>query len=180
MSKQTNGVASAEQTLAALEVKRAACVKRGTELQDERTALAFSAHANNDAKAKTRLEQVHTAIATHASELASLDAALKSAGDRVAIARRAEALADDRAEADELRKVFARFQHVAKEMDQHLLGFALGASEWKRLVDEIHRLGRAGPPTSAQYLTFSQIATAAVLMGLPWSRTFGGRPAAHF
>jgi hypothetical protein len=45
---------------------------QGTELQDERTSLAFSAHANNDAKAKSRLEEVHGLIATHASELAVL------------------------------------------------------------------------------------------------------------
>jgi hypothetical protein len=46
-------------------------------------ALAYSAHADNDTKSAHRLEEVHTAIATHASTLASLDAALRAAGNKL-------------------------------------------------------------------------------------------------
>jgi septal ring factor EnvC (AmiA/AmiB activator) len=80
----------AEAVVAKLEAKRAQLIKSGTDLADERAALAYSAHANNDAKAKSRLEQVHSAIATHSSELASLDAALRAATERVAQARQQE------------------------------------------------------------------------------------------
>lgn len=84
-------VEQAEKIIATLERKREACLRTGVELQDERTALAYSAHADSDAKAKNRLEEVHALIATHASELANLDAALRAACERVVKAREHEA-----------------------------------------------------------------------------------------
>jgi hypothetical protein len=46
----TNSLEKAESTVAQLEQKRSACVRRGTELADERSALAFAAHAFIDAQ----------------------------------------------------------------------------------------------------------------------------------
>src|SRR5262249_9734736 len=83
-------VEKAETVIADLEAKRAACVKRGTELADERAAVALAAHTG-DAKARKRLDEINAAIASHASELASFDAALKAAGERLLRAQSAEA-----------------------------------------------------------------------------------------
>src|SRR5690242_18631209 len=83
-------IEKAETVLAELEAKRAACVKRGTELADERAAVALDAHTGN-IKARKRLDEINTAIATHGSELASLGAAIKAAGERLQQAQAAEA-----------------------------------------------------------------------------------------
>jgi hypothetical protein len=61
--------------IADLERKRDDCVKRGTELSDERANTALGAHTG-DAKAAKRLQEIHTALTTQGSELASFDAAL--------------------------------------------------------------------------------------------------------
>ena len=69
-----------------LEEKRVACIKTGTDLADERANVALAAHTG-DAKAAKRLQEIHQAIATHSSELASINAALRAAGERVVTAR---------------------------------------------------------------------------------------------
>jgi hypothetical protein len=88
-------VEQAESVVAKLEAKRAACVKRGTELADERAATALEAHTGN-AKAAKRLGEIHTALATQSSELASFDAALNAAGEHHAAAQAAKAREVDR------------------------------------------------------------------------------------
>jgi chromosome segregation ATPase len=70
-------VEKAEAVVAQLEQKRAACMKHGTELQDERANVALDAHTG-DAKARQRLNEINSEIAVHASELASLDAAMRA------------------------------------------------------------------------------------------------------
>src|SRR5262249_3766345 len=96
-------VEKCETTNRDLEAKRAACVKRGTELAYERAAVALAAHTG-DAKAAKRLAEIHTAIATHGSELASIDAAIKAAGDRLQRAQAAESQTQARKVARELLK----------------------------------------------------------------------------
>ena len=84
MSKQTNpeqtnnSVADAERVLAELEAKRAACVTRGTDLADERASVALAAHTG-DAAARKKLDALNRESAEHASELRSIDEALKAA-----------------------------------------------------------------------------------------------------
>jgi hypothetical protein len=75
-------VEQAMKVVAQLEAKREACVRAGTELHDERANVPLSAHTG-DAKARKRLDEINTAVATHASELASLDAALRAAADKL-------------------------------------------------------------------------------------------------
>jgi chromosome segregation ATPase len=88
----------AEAVVVQLEQKRSACIARGTELQDERANVALDAYTS-DPKARRRLDEINAAVATHASELASLDAALRVAAERLDRARAAEATASDRAAA---------------------------------------------------------------------------------
>src|SRR5262249_18474024 len=77
-----NEVQKSKAVIADLETKHAACVKRGTELADERAAVALDAHTGN-VKARKRLDEINAAIATHGSELSSIDAAIKAAGERL-------------------------------------------------------------------------------------------------
>jgi hypothetical protein len=62
-------VKEAEAVVAQLEQKRIKCVARGTELADERASIALLAHADNDAKARKRLNEINSEIAVHSSEL---------------------------------------------------------------------------------------------------------------
>ena len=138
-------VEKAEGVVAALERKREACLRAGVELQDERTALAFSAHADGDAKAKSRLEVVHGLIATHSSELASLDAALRAAAERLAKARQAEAARTDKAAAGELIKELNRFRGIGRELDAALAAVSTNGAALHECLGKIHALGSQFP-----------------------------------
>lgn len=163
-------VADAERVLASLDQKRKACVQRGTELCDERANVALAAHTG-DAKARKQLDEINTALGTHASELASLDAALAAAASALARAQQQAETAADRKAACELRVAFDRFVTLGEEADRALATFLAASVEMKAVMDEIHSLG-GGAPTGQQFLTFGSMATDAVLMMTPWKREY--------
>jgi hypothetical protein len=140
MSKEYN-VQDAQQLIASLQARRDACVKHGVELSDERASLSFAAHGEGDAKAKKRLSEVHDALVRHASELSSLDDALRVAGDRLAAAKRLESEAADHVKA---RSVLA----LVDEMDS-----------------EIHSLARAADVLVASLNALVKLHTKAVQLG---------------
>jgi hypothetical protein len=78
-----------------LRQKRDALVARGVELADERASIALAAHTG-DSKASKRLLEVNAALAVRASEVESIDAAIKAAGEKCAAAEQAEVRKDDR------------------------------------------------------------------------------------
>jgi hypothetical protein len=160
----------AEKIVADLERKREACVARGTELADERGALAFAAHANNDAKAKARLEAIHDAISKHASELSSLDAALRSASERLERARQAEATKADRETAKALKAVCAEFLALAELADQQAAAFTATCNALERAGSALSQAGL--PPSPMQRVAFLSRAIWTALMDLPqaWRR----------
>jgi hypothetical protein len=100
-----SSVEKASSIVTQLEQKRSACIRRGTELADERSALAFSAYAENDPKSARKLEEIHNAISVHASTLATLDSTLRGAHARLERARQAEATKADRETAKALKAV---------------------------------------------------------------------------
>ena len=117
-------VEKAEKVAASLEAKREACVKHGTELQDERANVALSAHTG-DAKARERLDEINSEIAVHASELASLDTALRAALERLERARPQGATRADRAAAQQLEFTsdFGNWSRVAFISSSRLFRF---------------------------------------------------------
>src|SRR5262245_33135926 len=74
-----------------LEGKRTVAAARLSELQGEREALAWSAHAEGDKKAKARLDQIHRDIAVLTVQLESHGSAIVVQQSRIAQARDAEA-----------------------------------------------------------------------------------------
>jgi hypothetical protein len=168
-------VKKAEQTLATLEAKRAACVKRGTELADERAAVALSAHTG-DAKAAKRLAEIHTAIATHASELASFDAAIKAASERLQQARRTEAQTQARKAARELLKRANAIVKYAQTLDD---ANAIKVEASRAIADELTEMRAlahgAGlyAPTHEQFLALGSRADQTAHMATPFAREFG-------
>jgi hypothetical protein len=100
MSEQSD-VEKAKAVIWALEAKRETCIQRGRELADERASVALAAHTG-DQKAAKKLESIHQAIVVHGSELASLDAALRAAGEKLQAAERVvEAIGADIFAADD-------------------------------------------------------------------------------
>jgi hypothetical protein len=100
-----------------LEAKRAAAVKHGTDLADERANVALAAHTGDD-KAAKRLEEIHAAIVRHGSELASLDAAIRAAGTKVDAAQRAAAAEKRKAAIKEQQKLSKEFRELGPFLDK--------------------------------------------------------------
>jgi molecular chaperone GrpE (heat shock protein) len=167
-SKQTNTVAACEATLAGLEKKREACVRRGTELQDERANVALAAHTG-DAAARKRLDAINRESAEHASELQSLDAALRAAAERVAVARRAEAEEQDRANAAQVRKVLGEFVECGHELDDALNDVAQLGYAMIELLSKLHGLG-VSFPSHEQLSVLGWQCVLTSLMASPWRK----------
>jgi hypothetical protein len=69
-------VLACQETLAALEAKRAELVARGEKLPELRRGAAFAAHVEGNEEARNALDAVNVEVATHASELASAESVL--------------------------------------------------------------------------------------------------------
>jgi len=161
----TTEIEKAEQTLATLQAKRAARIKRGTDLADERAAVALDAHTGN-AKAAKRLAEIHSAIATHGSELTSIDAAIAVAQRNVESAKAAEAAAEQKRIAEQARLIIDRADSLFASADKHLkLALeALKAADAR--IEELHARGFAFP-TAIQVRTNALFAVQSSLMALP-------------
>src|SRR5262249_9845936 len=163
-------VKKCEATIGDLEHKRAACTKRGTELADERAAVALDAHTGN-AKAAKRLAEIHSAIAMHGSELASLDAAIKAAGERLRQAQEAEARAEERRIALEIRKLAKELKEAGRIADEGLAMFADATNAMHHIVCRLNALG-LGNPSALQFVSLGERAVRTVLMETAFRRAF--------
>jgi hypothetical protein len=150
MSKQSYSVQDAQQLIEELKYKRDVCTRRGVELADERAALAFAAHADGDVRARKRLQEIHDAIARHASELTSIDEALRVAGERQEAARRAEAAAADYAKAREVLT-------LADSFDSEVHSLARAADVLVQSTNSIIRLHTKMSALDAQRPTRMQL-----------------------
>jgi hypothetical protein len=167
----TTDIEKAGHTLAALQTKREDWIKRGTELADERSSVAFNAHACGDQKSRAKLDKLNTEIATHASELASLDSAIAEANSRLANAKHNAALAADREQATELAEVLETFVECGRGIDAALTIII----ERSRLMEKtLHRMNQLGAhsPNRNQLETLGALALHTALMQTPWTREF--------
>jgi hypothetical protein len=164
-------IEKAEKTLADLQTKRDSWVKRGTELADERSSVAFAAHTGGDKSARNKLDKLNTEIATHASELASLDSAIAEANTRLAHAKHTAAIAQDRANAEQLRECVAALAELGEEIDSALSDAAAHIANMPALLNKIHALGCASP-SHQQFAVLGAQAIKTFLMSLPFTREF--------
>jgi len=168
-------VKKAETVIADLEAKRAACVKRGAELADERAAVALAAHTG-DAKARKRLDEINTAIATHASELASFDAALKAAGERLLRAQSAEAKKNASKAAKQLLTMADAIVQHAQSLDD---ANAIRVEASRALADELMQMRSLAQglgmfvPSHEQLFAMGSRADQTATMQTPWAREVG-------
>jgi hypothetical protein len=160
----TDAVAIAERVLAQLETKRQTSNERATALADERNALAYKAHVENEAKAVKRLSQINNELAVFASEASSIESAITEAQHHLEIARHDAATAHDRAQAAELRHFAKRLIELTDVMDACFEDFNSAAAELKSVVDGIHQRGCPGP-TGQSFMVGGKLAFLTALMG---------------
>jgi hypothetical protein len=91
-NKQTSAtipetVADAEQAIANLEATRVRLIERGNELSNVRASVAYKALSDGDKAARATLDRINRETVEHSSELASIDAALVTARQRLEAAR---------------------------------------------------------------------------------------------
>jgi chromosome segregation ATPase len=158
-------IEKAEKVLADLQTKQRDLARKAVELADERQQLGFAAHADGNKKARARLDEINGAIAVHQSETASLEAAITEATKRLAQAKQAAALAQDRANAEQLRDTITEFVALGEEIDAALTDAAAHIANMPALLNKIHALGSPAP-SHEQFRVLGAQAVKTHLMGL--------------
>jgi chromosome segregation ATPase len=168
-------IKKAEATVAELQRKREQAVQRATELSDERAACSYSAHVQHDHESRKRLSEINQALALHASELASIDAAIVEASKRVQQAQAAET-AEARAEqAEKLIEAASLLRDVGRDLDSALFGLVTSGEVLAKMVDDVHALGLSHP-NHQQVLSMGERAIGTVLMNTVWKRSYSPIP----
>jgi len=168
MSK--NAIEKAEQTLAKLESKCAECVRQGTELADERAAVALDAHTGND-KARKRLNEINSAISTHTSELASFDAAIKAAQQKLADAQDSQRRAEEALTAGELKELAQIMSAAGVRADKALKQLIEASNDIKKCIQATSQRGLANP-TAQQLQSLGRRAILGAIVGSPFKTEF--------
>jgi hypothetical protein len=108
-----------DEALQLLETKRAALIERGKQLPALRRAAAYAAHTG-DTEARRALDKVNAEIATHESELQSVDDAIHQGQNQRLIAQARERDLADRAKAKEAIEILAAFRQAGTDLDRAL------------------------------------------------------------
>jgi hypothetical protein len=142
-----SNVEQAEHVLNNLRQKREVLVARGVELADERASIALAAHTG-DSKASKRLLEINAALAVRTSEVESIDAAIKAAGEKCAAAEQAEARKVAAAKTEEARKLVAELSECFPYADRKLAEAATALLAIEKGFAQLRALGIG--PTDAQ------------------------------
>jgi len=157
-----------------LENKRREILEKGIELADERQRISFGAFTG-DSKARKRLDEINSAMASHASEVAGIEAAIVEATARLDAAHCDAALAADREAAQKLSKELAVFEECASEMDAAMEDFVKFAKLLEQTLVTMNQLG-AHSPSRAQLDSLGARALLTALQRTPWAREFSPLP----
>lgn len=172
---QMTKIEEAEKTLATLEDRRTALVQKAADLADERQRISFAAHAGGDAKARKRLDEINGVMASHSSEVESVQAAIDEASRRLDAAHRDAALEADRVAAHQLNKELETFEQTAKSLDVHLEKVVIYATILEQTLIAMNSLG-APAPSRAQLDALGTRALLTALQKTPFSRAFSPIP----
>ena len=168
-------VVDAEAAIANLTAKRDVLVERGNELATIRASVAYKALSEDDATAKQKLDQINKESVSHSHELASIDAALVTAKQRLEAAQRAEARMAERAQAEALRAALAQFVQHAAGIDSALDVLIESCSGMEQVLREIHHCGSSFP-SDAQLLSLGSRVLIAALSKTTFRREFPAVP----
>jgi hypothetical protein len=134
VEQATAQVGEAERVVAELIALHAAVTSREQLLTAERNKIAFAAHGSKNAKAKTRLSEIHRELAEIGSEVAGFTAAIDEAKARLAAAK----------------------QKVAHEIEKRRCGEAITAVD--ELVGHAHGIDSLLRQYVAEITAFDQCA----------------------
>jgi hypothetical protein len=162
----SNDIEKAEAIIRTLEQKRDHLVRRGVEIGDERAAIGYKVHADGDQEARAKLDQINAEAVAHASELASIDAALKTAAEHLAAAKAAEARAEAHRRELEWRKEAAALREDFETLDEAAADLALAAANARERLTRMRQLGPT--PSDQQWLALGARALKSHLMTTPW------------
>jgi hypothetical protein len=168
-------VADAEQAISRLENKRNALLARGTELATNRASVAYKALNDDDAVAKQKLDQIGRESSQHSHDLASVDAALKTAQQRLEAAKRHQAKQADREQAKALRDALQQFVQHAAGVDSALEVLVASCNGLAETLVAMHRSGSQFP-TDAQLMSFGGRVLLGALAKTPFRRNFETLP----
>jgi hypothetical protein len=164
-------VADAEAAIANLTAKRDALVERGNQLASIRASVAYKALNDDDAVAKQKLDQINKESVSHSHELASVDAALVTARQKLEAARRHEAKAADRQQALAIRQEWTEAAADFTALDQ---GLNLAADAARRLYERYGTMQRHGfrPPPQLTLMLADVVVSALMAMPKPLWQQF--------
>jgi hypothetical protein len=160
----------AGQTLDRLHAQQRTAIAHGEALAAERQRISYAAH-NGDAKARTRLDGLHVEIATHRSELASIEAALAEAKTLIKDAGNALAAAREQRLARETLARLDTLSEAAAGCDAALRQFLLAFERFERVAATLGATTGHPQPASLAALAPRALHTAL----LPFKRAFDSR-----
>jgi hypothetical protein len=161
----------AERIVSDLKAKREALIARGIELGEQRTKVAFAAHADGNEAARKKLDTINREAALHDSELRSLDAAIEEAGERVKQARAIEHAKAERETAAQLKAAAAELRAAGQTADDALAVLVAAGATMHAAIDKIHSLG-CSHPAYQQVLSLGERALVTALQQTIWARAF--------
>jgi hypothetical protein len=170
--EKRQSVGDCEETLRALEIKREQLIQRGEKLPQLRREASYAAHVEQDTKARRALDKVAAEVAGYDSELASLDAAIHEAKNRVLIAQAMEAEAAKRSGAKEAVEVIVAFKKAGHELDEALRLVADRGAALNDLLGKLHRTTGSNFPSHDQLDTLGYSAIMSALLRTPWAKRF--------
>ena len=174
-SQQTTSVADAEHAIGNLQSKRTALLARSTELATVRASVAYKALHDDDATAKSALDRVNKETGELGAEIASLDAALVTARQKLTAAQQHEAKAAERAQAQALRGALRQFSQHAAGVDSALEVLIASCNGLQEALNAIHRCGSSFP-TDAQLQSMGGRVLLGALGKTPFRRNFETLP----
>ena len=146
--------------------QREQLIARSSKLASDRQAIAYAAHTG-DKGAKERLRKINDETVLHNVELESVDAAIAEATKRLEAARRDEAVAADREQAEQLRARMMRLVELAAIVDDAFADVISASVEMKSLASELHTLG-CNSPSHDQLRVISTIVAKSYMMQIPF------------
>jgi hypothetical protein len=136
-----NDIAQCQQIISDLEAKLARVKARSGEISAERDSVSFAAHTGGDHKARAKLDRLIEEAYKQTGEIASLEAALKTAREHLAETEHAAATAEDRKQAKQAKEIADK---IGARMKRAHAALTNGFDELAAVVQELDQLNALG------------------------------------
>lgn len=169
----TNAIEKAERDLANLEAQREALFSAAKSLSNRRDQIAFAALTAGDKQSKAKLSEINAEDISNAANLASVEAALQCARANLETAKAAEAVAADKAKAEQIAALNAQLKEQLNDADDALADAITSMLIARKLLMEMHTLGVTSPTDQMFRInSVAVIKTAIQLLPQPWINDF--------